>query len=237
VVLAVVLGGEAAQADTVHGLITRVDEQKMELVVTPFKQGQKGEPKTFKYDAGTKLLVRDSKAVKPGQFKAVKLDDLKGAVGPDKKESKGAYASIEVTEGKAASITFVADAKAELLARWNLVAAGVKVGSFDFRWEEFDRFPHPTYKGGSAEAYGTFAKLLVALFEKGDNFEFLAASRLFAVEFQYKFPSGQVSKLGSLAQLADRLSQPNALGGGGGDNRKALKAFSDRIQALAKNEH
>src|SRR5690242_11602833 len=40
----------------------------------------------------------------------------------------------------------------ELMARWNAAVDGTP-SSFDFHWTAFTQFPHPTYKGGSAEAY------------------------------------------------------------------------------------
>ena len=47
------------------------------------------------------------------------------------------------------------------------------VDGFDFGWTTFNQFPHPTFKGGSAEAYQAFAKVLLAFFDNGDNFDFL----------------------------------------------------------------
>jgi len=34
-----------------------------------------------------------------------------------------------------------------------------------------DQFPHPTFKGGSAEAYGLFAEVIFGVLPSGDNFE------------------------------------------------------------------
>src|SRR5579859_7569022 len=51
----------------------------------------------------------------------------------------------------------------ELMARWNAVGDGVVVQGFgNFHWGNFDQFPHPTFKGGSVEAYTRFGEALLA---------------------------------------------------------------------------
>ena len=68
----------------------------------------------------------------------------------------------------------------ELMSRWNAVGDGVMVRGFgNFHWSPFDQFPHPTYKGGSDEAYTRFAEVLVAFYEAGDNFEYLTQHKVF----------------------------------------------------------
>ena len=68
----------------------------------------------------------------------------------------------------------------ELMSRWNVVADGLMVQGFNFRWDTFDTFPHPTFKGGgSTEAYQAFAAVLIAFFERDDNFDFLARNKAF----------------------------------------------------------
>src|ERR1700689_3580956 len=68
-------------------------------------------------------------------------------------------------------------AMAEAMTRWNKAAEGATaagpIGKVGFTWEA-DRFPHPTFKGGSAAAYGAFAGVLVKFLGEKDNFEFLA---------------------------------------------------------------
>ena len=64
------------------------------------------------------------------------------------------------------------------MARWNAVADG-QTANATFHWDAFDQFPHPTYKGGTAEGYGAFAEVLAAFFERGDNSDFLARNELF----------------------------------------------------------
>src|SRR4029077_4441455 len=78
-----------------------------------------------------------------------------------------------------------------LMARWNAVASA-PVDGFDFRWTTFNQFPHPTFKGGTAEAYQAFAKMLLAFFDHGDNFDFLTRNRLFHLHLIYVLPSGQI---------------------------------------------
>ncbi len=135
----------------------------------------------------------------------------------------------------AATQTAIANAPyyAEIVARWNAVAAGVTVdipsfGRVNFLWED-DRFPHPTFKGGSPQAYGAFAKVLLAFFEQGDNFDYLAANRLFTVNLRY---GTQPTPGWTFAELADLLSRPDGFGSQDDATRKALKSFSDRIKAF-----
>jgi hypothetical protein len=93
--------------------------------------------------------------------------------------------------GQAESLTV--EQQEGLMDRWNAVAAGVTVvsvvGEFDFKWESFDRFPHPTFKGGSEDAYQKFGDILVALYERDDNFQYMSDNRLFRAKLRYVFPS------------------------------------------------
>src|SRR4051812_20919654 len=87
------------------------------------------------------------------------------------------------------SATMSPEIQQSLMSCWNVVAAGVTTmaGGGDFLWNVFDQFPHPTFKGGSAEAYEHFAGVLVAFFENGDNFDYLAKNRLFTLPLLYVF--------------------------------------------------
>src|SRR5262245_38626298 len=81
-------------------------------------------------------------------------------------DSSSSNVSAEVQEG--------------VMSRWNAVARGIVISEgFHFEWTEFEKFPHPTFKSGSTEAYQTFASILVAFYEAGDNFDYLAQNRLF----------------------------------------------------------
>src|SRR5215213_8846147 len=78
-----------------------------------------------------------------------------------------------------------------LMSRWNAAAQGVTVEMWDFQWTPFDKFPHPTFKGGSEEAYERFAEILLRLYEQKDNFDFLQNNRLFRVQLHYVLLNGQ----------------------------------------------
>lgn len=122
--------------------------------------------------------------------------------------------------------------EAQLVSRWNSVAGDGIInlpgfGPVDFRWNGFDKFPHPTYKGGGDEAYTKFCSLLVAFFQHGDNFDYLGANCLFTVELRYVFESGQVGLKTTFAKLASELSQPGM--SPDDESRKLLRSFSERI--------
>ncbi len=127
-------------------------------------------------------------------------------------------------------------AMAEARARWNKVAQGVKApvpggGTVEFLWEE-DRFPHPTFKGGSAEAYGAFARLLVKFLDEKGNFDFLAENDLFTAPLPY----AKLKVDWTFTKLINDLSQPKAHGDHDEATRKALKGYADRIAARAKKD-
>jgi len=129
--------------------------------------------------------------------------------------------------------TLTAEAKQDLMTRWNAVADGVVVpsgfgGDFVFTWTAFDQFPHPTYKGGSQEAYQAFVEILIAFYEKGDNFDFLTANKCFSIKLSYVFPSGQDGLGTSFAKLTEEFSQSDWFLA---ETRAKLAAFSARIRA------
>jgi hypothetical protein len=117
-----------------------------------------------------------------------------------------------------------------LMTRWNAVASA-PVDGFDFHWNTFNQFPHPTYKGGSAEAYQAFAKVLLAFFDDGDNFDFLARNRLFKLHLIYVFPSGQSGVDTNFEDLAVYLTKSDGFPDVPPDTRNALAAYVDRIKA------
>jgi hypothetical protein len=63
----------------------------------------------------------------------------------------------------------------ELMSRWNL-AVDASNATIDFHWPYVNGFPHPTFKGGTAEAYGQFASILLVFLQS--NFDFLAQNHL-----------------------------------------------------------
>jgi hypothetical protein len=97
-----------------------------------------------------------------------------------------------------------------LLNRWN-TAADAAVTAIDFNWPDCDQFPHPTFKGGSEEAYVDFAAVLLQFFQQGDDFAFLAKNELFATPLLYVFPSGQIGVDTSFEQLTAQASSGSSL--------------------------
>jgi hypothetical protein len=131
-----------------------------------------------------------------------------------------------VEPGQAAPLT-------ELMDRWNLAAndfsfywdmAGKEVF---FHWLVFDSFPHPTFYGGSQEAYSTFANVLVAFLENTDNFDFLAANGLFTLRLRTHGGSGYIDTTfkGWVESLSTWSIIPVA-------TREKLLALSEQIQAI-----
>jgi hypothetical protein len=136
-----------------------------------------------------------------------------------------------------------AKVQAEVMKRWNAVAETMPAdltkngfGVVKYTWGKADQIPHPTYKGGSAEAYAGFGRVLLAFLQNEENFKYLADNGFFTAELQYVFPSGQVTKMGTFAQLVESFSAPDAHGKLDDESRKALKAISDRIQASIKGQ-
>jgi hypothetical protein len=146
------------------------------------------------------------------------------------------------TDAEAARVKAAKD-MAGVVSRWNAVADGLPTelpapfGRVTFHWDG-ERFPHPTFKGGSAEAYGGFAKVLLAFLERSDNFGYLAANRLFTVNLRSGVPGGPKGPESgwTFAALVEQFSRPGSLGSHDEATRKALGSFSDRIQAAVKKQ-
>jgi hypothetical protein len=123
--------------------------------------------------------------------------------------------------------------QAEVMARWNKVPATARSfeRGFNFEWETFDVFPHPTYKGGSAQAYRRFAEILVAFYEADDNFDFLARKRFFQARLRNVFPSGQVGIETNFQQLTEQMASGDGVPGDfPAVIREKLAAFATRIR-------
>jgi hypothetical protein len=118
-----------------------------------------------------------------------------------------------------------------LLARWNAVAS-TPVDGFDFGWTTFNQFPHPTFKGGTAEAYQAFAKVLLAFFDSGDNFDFLTRNRVFELHLINVLPSGQNGLDTNFKALAAYLTNSDGFPNVPAETRSALVAYVDRIEAV-----
>jgi hypothetical protein len=124
-----------------------------------------------------------------------------------------------------------AEVQVDLMARWNAVAQGVTVESWNFMWDRFADFPHPTFKGGSAEAYTAFAGILVAFYERDDTFGYLASNKLFDMPLQVSYADDKVAFETSFAKLTDLLVMDAAILPA--DTLSKLQDFDARI-AMAR---
>lgn len=111
-----------------------------------------------------------------------------------------------------------ASERAELMQRWNESMARTsrslpQGGTTDFHWSQFERFPHPTFNGGTPAAYQGFAAVLLHFLGDAENFEFLKRTGLLAVRLVYRFPSGQTGLDTSFEELSKKFSAPNDLSG------------------------
>ena len=129
----------------------------------------------------------------------------------------------------------------EAMARWNKAADGAQVpfpggGATGLEWVN-DVFPHPTFKGGSKEAYGEFARIMVKFLDGKGTFDLLAENALFAHPLRYAPPGGRELKVDwTLGKLITDLAQPGALGDHDEATRKALKGYADKIADRAKKK-
>jgi hypothetical protein len=122
----------------------------------------------------------------------------------------------------------------EVMKRWNASAGKVTVtppdfAKVDFQWKAAGQFPHPTFKGGSAEAYGAFAEAYLAFLRAGDNFDYLAKNGLFDAKFGF----GGTGKV-SFRELAEQFAKPKAHGSHSEANRKALADFAAKMKSPPK---
>lgn len=164
------------------------------------------------------------------------LEALKGRVEAGEKAKNDARAADEKAKAdeKAAKMKAAA-LEEEMRTRWNAVpAAGANialpvVNMGNFKWTGANAFPHPTFKGGSEEAYTAFAKVLVAFLETGDNFEFMQKNDLFKTEFGF----GGTGKI-TFVTFGAQLAQPGSLASGDKDNQKKLSALVAKMKAPRK---
>ena len=73
---------------------------------------------------------------------------------------------------------------------------------------------------------------LLAFFDHGDNFDFLAQNRLFKLHLIYVFPSGQTGVDTNFEALALYLTKSDGFPNVPADTRNALAAYVDRIAAI-----
>ncbi len=76
------------------------------------------------------------------------------------------------------------DADASLLKRWNAAVDATRP-TLEFHWTSLDAFPHPTYQGGTSQAYSQFSAVLVLFLETPGNVQFLDDNGLLDTEFLY----------------------------------------------------
>ena len=120
--------------------------------------------------------------------------------------------------------------EAQIMARWNAVADG-RTSSVNFHWGAFDQFPHPTFKLGTGEAYGEFAEVLAAFFERDDNFDFLERNDLLETRLRNVLPSGQVGIDTTFEELLVYLSPETGHGDHPAETRARLRAVLERVRA------
>jgi hypothetical protein len=114
----------------------------------------------------------------------------------------------------------------ELMSRWNAAAGDTMVQGFgNFQWTVFNQFPHPTYKGGSQEAYTRFAEVMVRFFDA--NWDYLVQNKLFT--FPLTASLGLMTTFEDLTNmlLTSDLVQLSA------DNRQKLQDDAAKMQAMA----
>jgi hypothetical protein len=96
-----VLAAGIALADAVRGIITKVDDKEVTVVVR--KKGEKkGETKTFKLAEKVKFSKRKGKDDKEDST----LSELKKAIENSKGKTKGVRGTVEVKDEKVTEITF-----------------------------------------------------------------------------------------------------------------------------------
>ncbi len=122
----------------------------------------------------------------------------------------------------------------QLMARWNSNVEGNPSSSsstemLDFNWSAFDQFPHPTYQGGSAEAYQTFARLLLTFMQADDSFDYLAKNRLFDNRLGYRMANGDIGVTWSFRELVTEFSSETMFGQIPEETRTGLKEIAARI--------
>jgi hypothetical protein len=146
----------------------------------------------------------------------------------DQRTTAPASASQGMMNGGTGAVS-TATLQEEVMSRWN---ATVDAGAWtiDFHWSQWNNFPHPTFKGGTAEAYGQFAEVLLAFFQRGDDFDFLAQNHLFTVEIRADTLSDQGDVVTSFEQLADTFSSSTAFGDITPDVSSALAQIAQRIR-------
>lgn len=112
------------------------------------------------------------------------------------------------------------------MTRWN-AAADAAGTTIDFSWPSYDKFPHPTFKMGTEEAYREFAAVLLLFFDR--DFDFLAQGHLFQTPLRYAFPSNQAPFETTFQKLATDFSSSAGFGNIPDADKQRFKSFLDRM--------
>lgn len=105
------------------------------------------------------------------------------------------------------------EVEAELLKRWNTAVAAAGERN-NYLWQSFDNFPHPTYKGGSDEAYAEFAKVLSTFVSDKTNVDFARKNGIFDIALKANgVTMGFGKKSTTLKSLCRMLSNNPSLTG------------------------
>ena len=104
----------------------------------------------------------------------------------------------------------------DLLTRWNAIAQDVRAktpsaADLDFEWTP-TAFPAPTFRGGSMEAYETFATILVQFYATGDNLQFAESNGLLTMSFSDGLDPAHGGTSYSLAEMTAELSGGSYVG-------------------------
>lgn len=65
----------------------------------------------------------------------------------------------------------------EVLRRWNLAVDQISDQTPDFHWRMLNDFPHPTYRGGTAQAYRVFVEALLQFWSTPETLAFMRCAR------------------------------------------------------------
>lgn len=119
----------------------------------------------------------------------------------------------------------------ELLERWNEVAKGKTVSGFgNFLWPQFDQFPHPTFRGGSYEAYTVFAEILLDFLSRKDNMKFIRENNLSTIPIYYVLLGGQRSDFGKLENLVKSFAKSRMLGSNESLRQRLMVQYEELIR-------
>ena len=112
----------------------------------------------------------------------------------------------------------------EFRTRWNKMA-----GDTGPKWKE-GAFPHPTFAGGSAKAYGDFARHLAAFLDEKGNLDYLTDNGLTDTPLAY----AALKSNWLLPKLVADFARDDAPGDHDADIRKALGKHAESMNKAKK---